>query len=133
MARGEVISAPRRIFFVVDRRVIVDQAYERAQEIAKKLYQAEDGVLRVVADSLRQIAFGATAGYECETPLRAYALRGGMYRSEAWARDPLQPTVVASTVDQVGSRLLFRGYGRGSWRVARLRRVDCQRQPDFPG
>ena len=113
LARGEVISAPRRIFFVVDRRVIVDQAYERAQEIAKKLYEAEDGVLRVVADSLRQIAFGATSGYECETPLRAYALRGGMYRSEAWARDPLQPTVVASTVDQVGSRLLFRGYGRG--------------------
>lgn len=114
MARGEVITAPRRIFFVVDRRVIVDQAYERAQEIAKKLYQAEEGVLRAVADSLRQIAFGATSGYERETPLRAYALRGGMYRSEAWARDPLQPTVVASTVDQVGSRLLFRGYGRGS-------------------
>lgn len=114
MDRGEVITAPRRIFFVVDRRVIVDQAYERAREIAEKLDRAEDGVLRVAADSLRQIAFGATSGFECEMPLRVYALRGGMYRSEAWARDPLQPTVVASTVDQVGSRLLFRGYGRGS-------------------
>ena len=114
LARGEVITAPRRIFFVVDRRVIVDQAYERAREVAEKLCRAEDGVLKAVADSLRQIAFGATSGYEGETPLRAYALRGGMYRSEAWARDPLQPTVVASTVDQVGSRLLFRGYGRGS-------------------
>ncbi|MCY3994397.1 MAG: type I-U CRISPR-associated helicase/endonuclease Cas3 [Caldilineaceae bacterium] len=114
IARGEVITAPRRIFFVVDRRVIVDQAYERAREVAEKLCRAEDGVLKVVADNLRQIAFGATSGYEGETPLRAYALRGGMYRSEAWARDPLQPTVVASTVDQVGSRLLFRGYGRGS-------------------
>ena len=114
MDRGEVITAPRRIFFVVDRRVIVDQAYERAREVAQKLDRAEDGVLRAVADSLRQIAFGATSGYEGETPLRAYALRGGMYRSEAWARDSLQPTVVASTVDQVGSRLLFRGYGRGS-------------------
>ena len=114
MVRGEVITAPRRIFFVVDRRVIVDQAYERARVIAKKLYEAENGVLKIVADSLRQIAFGATSGYENETPLRAYALRGGMFRSEAWARDPLQPTVVASTVDQVGSRLLFRAYGRGS-------------------
>ena len=114
MDRGKIITAPRRIFFVVDRRVIVDQAYERAREIAKKLCDAENGVLKIVADSLRQIAFGATSGYEKETPLRAYALRGGMFRSEAWARDPLQPTVVASTVDQVGSRLLFRAYGRGS-------------------
>ena len=115
MARGEVITAPRRIFFVVDRRVIVDQAYERAREVAEKLStEQRTGSSGVVADSLRQIAFGATSGYEGETPLRAYALRGGMYRSEAWARDPLQPTVVASTVDQVGSRLLFRGYGRGS-------------------
>ena len=120
MDRGETISAPRRIFFVVDRRVIVDQAYERTREIAEKLSSAEDGVLKAVADSLRQIAYGATSGYDRKMPpLRAYALRGGMYRSEAWARDPLQPTVVASTVDQVGSRLLFRAYGpgSGSWPV----------------
>ncbi|MDE0630310.1 MAG: type I-U CRISPR-associated helicase/endonuclease Cas3 [Caldilineaceae bacterium] len=114
MDRGEIITAPRRVFFVVDRRVIVDQAYERARKIAQKLCEAENGVLKSVADSLRQIAFGSTSGYEGEMPLRAYALRGGMFRSEAWARDPLQPVVVASTVDQVGSRLLFRAYGRGS-------------------
>ena len=120
MARGEVITAPRRIFFVVDRRVIVDQAYERARKIAKELRTAESGILKTVADRLRRIARGEATAYEDETPLRAYALRGGMFRSEAWRRDPLQPTIIASTVDQVGSRLLFRAYGcgPGTWPVS---------------
>lgn len=114
LAQRQPITAPRRIFFVVDRRVIVDEAHERAKRLAKKLERAEDGVLRKVADNLRQIAHGATTGVGDEHPLAAHLLRGGMYRSEAWARNPLQPTVVASTVDQIGSRLLFRAYGRGS-------------------
>ena len=96
--------APRRIFFVVDRRIVVDQAWMHAESLAKVLDQSESGVLKEVADSLREIA-------QDERPLDVYALRGGMYRETAWTRSPLQPTVIASTVDQVGSRLLFRGYG----------------------
>ena len=111
---GQPITAPRRIFFVVDRRVIVDEAYERARRLAEKLAQAEGGVLKAVADDLRRIARGAATGFEGERPLAVHALRGGMYRSEAWARNPLQPAIVASTVDQTGSRLLFRAYGRGA-------------------
>jgi CRISPR-associated endonuclease/helicase Cas3 len=108
------ILAPRRIFFVVDRRIIVDEAFDRAKSLADKLTSAQSGILREVADRLRMLARGENAGYETETPLRCFELRGGMYRSEAWAHSPLQPLVVASTVDQLGSRLLFRGYGRGS-------------------
>ena len=111
---GQPITAPRRVFFVVDRRVIVDEAHERALCLAEKLRQARDGTLKAVADDLRRIAHGATTGFEDERPLAVHALRGGMYRSEAWARNPLQPTIVASTVDQIGSRLLFRAYGRGA-------------------
>ena len=111
---GQAVMAPRRIFFVVDRRVIVDEAYERARCLAEKLEKAEQSILRTVANNLRRIARGESAGFENERPLSAHVLRGGMYRSEAWARSPLQPTVTASTVDQVGSRLLFRAYGRGS-------------------
>jgi CRISPR-associated endonuclease/helicase Cas3 len=113
---GDIVRSPsaRRIFFVVDRRVIVDEAFERAHEIADKLARAKDGILQEVAGALRQIAHGRAGGWQDEQPLLAFQLRGGMYRSEAWARSPLQPIVVASTVDQVGSRLLFRAYGRGS-------------------
>ena len=104
-AAGQTLTAPRRIFFVVDRRVIVDEAFERACKLAKKLRAAEASILQDVADRLRQLAGG-------EQPLACYQLRGGMYRSDAWAKSPLQPTIIASTVDQLGSRLLFRAYGR---------------------
>lgn len=123
LARKQIITAPRRIFFVVDRRVIVDQAYERAYYLAKRLDEALDearnGILKKVANGLSQIARGEIDSFNGERPLAAHVLRGGMYRSEAWARNPLQPTVVASTVDQLGSRLLFRAYGRGpgTWPV----------------
>ena len=120
LARKQVITAPRRVFLVVDRRVIVDQAYERARLLADHLEKAQDGILKRVADNLRQIAHGGVDGFAGELPLTAHVLRGGMYRSEAWMNSPLQPMVVASTVDQIGSRLLFRGYGRGpsTWPIA---------------
>jgi CRISPR-associated endonuclease/helicase Cas3 len=97
-------TSPRRIFFVIDRRVVVDQAFERARKLAERLEGAATGVVAEVAESLRRIGAGSR-------PLQAFQLRGGIYRDEAWARSPLQPMVIASTVDQVGSRILFRGYG----------------------
>ncbi len=96
---------PRRIFFVVDRRIIVDEAFGRAHRLAQKLREADNGIVRQVADKLRKLAGG-------NIPLTCFQLRGGMYRSDAWARSPLQPAIIASTVDQLGSRLLFRAYGR---------------------
>ena len=120
LARGEPLTAPRRIVFVVDRRVIVDEAFARAETIAAKLKEAEssDGsILSRVRENLLRIADhpGDDGVHDAlpKQPLAVHRLRGGMYRSEAWANDPLQPAVIASTVDQIGSRLLFRAYGRG--------------------
>ncbi|MAJ64911.1 MAG: type I-U CRISPR-associated helicase/endonuclease Cas3 [Alphaproteobacteria bacterium] len=96
--------APMRIVLVVDRRLIVDDAFRRAEEIAEKLQNAEDGILKTVADRLRHLAGG-------DIPVMARALRGGMPLEHGWATSPHQPTILCSTVDQVGSRLLFRGYG----------------------
>jgi len=119
LATGQAITAARRIFFVVDRRVIVDEAFERARILAQRLAKAQHGILGKVAAKLRLIAAGGADDAEDKAPLVAHVLRGGMFRSEAWAHDPLQPAIVASTVDQLGSRLLFRAYGRdaGMWPV----------------
>ena len=98
--------ARRRIFFVVDRRIVVDEAYERALRLAEKLRAAQDGVVKQVADSLREIA-----GPESPEPLVVSRLRGGTVKDERWRLSPAQPAVITSTVDQLGSRLLFRSYG----------------------
>jgi len=97
----------RRIFFVVNRRVIVDEAHQRAIEIARKLRDAApNSVLLAVADGLRRLSGDGDA-----PPLDVAILRGGIYRDNRWARSIAQPTIITSTIDQVGSRLLFRGYG----------------------
>jgi len=111
-------GAARRIFFVVDRRVVVNEAYLRMCEVRKKLTEAlranEGGVLREVAERLRGLVRGNHKQQEKgddDAPVLVSEMRGGAFRDESWVRNPLQPTVITSTVDQVGSRLLFRGYG----------------------
>jgi CRISPR-associated endonuclease/helicase Cas3 len=111
-------TAPRRIFFCVNRRVIVDEAYERAKLVARKLdeagrnQEAAPAILRDVAEALRAVA-GTEPGDDAP-PLDAIELRGGIYRDNRWARSAQQPTVICTTIDQLGSRLLFRGYGVSS-------------------
>lgn len=102
-------TGPRRIFFVVDRRVVVDAAFDRMTKLVAGLKGATEGILKDVASSLRRVAAGGEG--DADSPLEAYQLRGGIYRDPSWVGSPLQPMVIASTVDQVGSRLLFRGYG----------------------
>jgi len=101
-------TAPRRIQFVVDRRVVVTEAFERAERLAQELSSASrvKPVVQLVAERLRHLA-----GDAASPPLDCCQLRGGIYRDNAWVRSPTHPTVIISTVDQVGSRLLFRGYG----------------------
>lgn len=112
LAMGAPNSA-RRIFFVVDRRVIVDEAAERAEDLAEKLSNARQGsALGDVATRLRDLAGG-------DDPLGTATLRGGIPRDNTWTRSPRQPMVICSTVDQIGSSLLFRAYGTSeySWPI----------------
>jgi CRISPR-associated endonuclease/helicase Cas3 len=94
--------AAMRTFFAVDRRIVVDEAWEHARSIAEKLRSPDDHVIEEVAKQLRR--------YGGRLPLQVSRMRGGMVRDSGWADEPNQPLVCLSTVDQVGSRMLFRGY-----------------------
>lgn len=99
--------ARRRIFLVVDRRLIVDQAHEHAQRIQRALGTAPPGtVCHTVA---RRLAAEGDDG----PALDVTRMRGGVTWSWLWLERPDRHAIVTGTVDQIGSRLLFRGYGVG--------------------
>ncbi len=151
--------AALRIALVVDRRLVVDDAYARASRIACVLAHpvgsatehcescqgpcarrapaaeslARDDDVRCAACSEADLercplarSGSADPGWavvaevaarlqelagDGEPPLAAQRLRGGTPLEHDWARTPTQPVILCSTVDQIGSRLLFRGYG----------------------
>lgn len=114
----------RRVALVIDRRIVVDQAYERARDICAKLEAARSGVLGRVASALLSLQ----SSHGSRLPMIAASLRGGTVREDSWSRSPDQPCFLISTVDQVGSRLLFRGYGVSNGMApvhAGLLGVDC--------
>ena len=104
-------SAPTRIWWVVNRRLLVDEASRQAEHVQAVLRDPSSGraaedaeVLRSVADRLRSLA-GSSGG----SPLCVIPLRGGITLRRP--PNPAQPSVIVSTIPMYGSRLLFRGYG----------------------
>jgi CRISPR-associated endonuclease/helicase Cas3 len=99
---------PLRLFWVIDRRGVVDQVFAGAVRLAEQLEHPAPGTpAHSVAENLRSTI---PPGRAVRTPLDVRLWRGG----DGPRIEPLPlaaPCVVCSTVDQVGSRLLFRGYG----------------------
>jgi CRISPR-associated endonuclease/helicase Cas3 len=110
---------PTRIWYVVNRRLLVDAAWDRGKCLAELLDQPESltrlwsssgpedvANLSAVAESLRSLAaFDWKAG-----PLTVLRLRGGADLATR-PPDPSQPALVLATVPMFASRWLFRGYG----------------------
>lgn len=99
------LKLPRRMVWVVNRRVVVDQATDEVKGILAALTQlakAEPnddliGRLRALSGTERLLAVST--------------LRGERADNREWSSNPSVPAVIVGTVDVVGSRLLFRGYG----------------------
>lgn len=103
---------PRRLAYVVDRRVVVDQASEFAEQVRERLKQAaqdEKHALHALATTLKNA--GCTSSV-----VEVSTLRGQRALDKRWRDDPTRPAIIVGTVDMIGSRLLFSAYGRvGPW------------------
>lgn len=102
---GTTVGFPRRLVYVVNRRTVVDQATREAEHVRSALAKAP---LAGVADGLASL--GARPA---DAPLAISTLRGQFADNAEWRSDPARPAVIVGTVDMIGSRLLFAGYGCG--------------------
>jgi CRISPR-associated endonuclease/helicase Cas3 len=94
---------PRRLTWVVNRRVVVDQVTDEVERLLDKLDQIPEIKDCLAGASLRGV------------PLAVGTLRGQRADTGEWSRDPSTPAIVIGTVDMIGSRLLFRGYRAGPY------------------
>lgn len=99
---------PRRVVHIVDRRALVDQAADTVRAWIERI-----GTVPELA-----CAFERLAAFPGQRPVGLGVLRGGLADDGEWRVDPARPSVIVGTVDMVGSRLLFRGYGSGRSRRA---------------
>ena len=105
-------TAPTRIWWVVNRRLLVDSTADHARQIAKalrdptsaQLNDADRDIVERVGRRLRALWVDAEA-----SPLDVISLRGGL--ASRSPTDAARPTIVLCTLPMYGSRLLFRGYG----------------------
>ena len=98
LARAAGASLPRRLVYVVDRRAVVDQATDFAETLRTQLNHADlEHVRRALKLSGRSLPIST--------------LRGQHVDNREWMDDPATPAIIVGTVDMVGSRLLFEGYG----------------------
>jgi CRISPR-associated endonuclease/helicase Cas3 len=96
VARACGARLPRRLVYVVDRRAVVDQATDVAIAIREWIERNAD---------LKE-----TLGLR-DRPLPISTLRGQYADNREWLENPSAPAIIIGTVDMVGSRLLFEGYG----------------------
>ena len=116
IARAHGAKLPRRLVYVVDRRAVVDQATEEAEKLWSALegeaehFDALDERARAQAKQ-SAAALKKRLGIDGKRKLPISTLRGARVDNREWLDDPASPAIIVGTVDMIGSRLLFEGYG----------------------
>ena len=108
---GNVVL-PRRLVYVVNRRTVVDQATKIVLDMRCRLLEPELRDWHGNARDLREIATALRSLCTTEgDPLAVSTLRGELADNEEWKSDPSRPAIIIGTIDMIGSKLLFNGYG----------------------
>lgn len=108
---GGPIRLPRRLVYVVNRRTIVDQATELVKMIREKVCDGND-----VSEPVRETLIEMATQYDAMKtgdgePIAVSTLRGELADNQEWRQDPARAAIIIGTVDMIGSKLLFSGYG----------------------
>jgi CRISPR-associated endonuclease/helicase Cas3 len=97
---------------VVNRRTVVDQATEIVLGIRHRLLEPDHDDWPGYAEALRETATALRSLCASEgDPLAVSTLRGELADNEEWKSDPSRPAIIIGTIDMIGSKLLFNGYG----------------------
>ncbi len=111
--RGKTNPIPRRLVWVVNRRVLVQQVDDMAQKLIAILHGKSNNSPEL---ELAKLLRGLCANQDKSAPcFNVVQLRGQRLDDREWTLDPTIPQLIIGTVDQIGSRLLFQGYGLGKW------------------
>ncbi len=108
--RKQATPIPRRLVWVVNRRVLVQQVDEMVRKLTRALNESEFDKTNELNRALRSLH-----GFDNGDVLNIVQLRGQRLDDREWSLAPTQPQLIIGTVDQIGSRLLFQGYGQGKW------------------
>jgi CRISPR-associated endonuclease/helicase Cas3 len=115
LSRGESWRLPRRLVYVVDRRTVVDQATTEAEKLIDKItspsHSNVDPFEQEALRNLAQILKDAAISSRKDVIVALSKLRGQHADNREWCLDPTRPAIIIGTVDMIGSRLLFAGYG----------------------
>ena len=109
---------PRRLALTVNRRSLVDDQFDEANALQKRMQDENDensgsDGLDIYRKGLElRSAINDGIQQESKTPrMIAVELRGGVSPDREWRYYPQTCAVICATPDMFGSRLLFRGYG----------------------
>ena len=102
----------------VNRRTVADQATSTVELLRRRLltpgnneWQRHEPTFAAIASALQQLSVPSNVALAVST------LRGELADNQEWKGDPAQPAIIVSTIDMIGSKLLFSGYGDGPyWR-----------------
>lgn len=129
---------PRRLVYIVNRRTVVDQATDAAQRLLGCIYMSgrRDGLTWATDEAIAALglkaeptlndehalrvaavrdALAVLSGDDAAAPLAVSTLRGELADNGEWKNNLARPAIIIGTIDMIGSKLLFSGYGDGRY------------------